>query len=219
MQNKKTMRAILESGFFLGVVSILAACGAGGSGEGEGGGNVTIPVTTGLLQSLTITPSASSVAACSPVNFTATGHYSDNTTANVTASVVWQIDPANSDVAIAHPANGRAVALNAGSATLYAWTGSISASAVLNVTGGNLVSIAITPASATAAAGGTQPYTATATCTGGTADISNMNVWSSSNSAVSTVSALGVATGVVAGSSVISATAGLISASSVLNVQ
>lgn len=219
MQNKKTMRAVLESGFFMGVVSLLAACGAGGGGEGEGGGNVNMPVTTGLLQSLTITPSASSVAACTPVAFTATGHYSDGTSANVTASVVWQIDPANSDVAIAHPANGRAIALNAGSATLYAWTGSISASAVLSVSSGNLSSIAITPASATVAAGGAQPYVGTATCTGGTADISGMNVWSSANSAVATVSALGMATGVAAGSSVINATAGSMSASAVLNVQ
>lgn len=218
MQSKKKTRVVLELGVSLFAISILAACGGGGGEGGEGGGAI-MPSTTGILQSLTITPATSSAAACTPVNFTATGYYSDNTSANVTSIVVWQIDPANSDVAIANATIGQVMGINPGSATVFAWTGNISASAVLNVSSGNLSAIAVTPASATVAVNGTQLYTATATCSTGSADISNMSIWTSGNSAVATVSTSGMATAIAAGSSVVAAVAGPIAGSAVLNVQ
>jgi len=212
------LRNALEAGFCLTVVALLAACGHGGDGGGEGGG-ASMPVTTGLLQSLTIVPAASSAIACSPVQFTATGKYSDNTVIDVTNGVYWQIDPATSDVAIANALNGQIVGIKTGSATVNAWTGQgIAASAVLNVTSGTLNAIAITPASATLAASATQAYTATATCSSGSVDISQMNIWTSGSPAVATISVSGLATAVAAGSSVINATAGTVAASAVLNV-
>ncbi len=214
----KKIRLALEAGFSLAAISLLAACGGGGEGDGHRG--VNMPATIGLLQSLSIAPSSSSVAACSPVQYAATGRYSDNTLVDVTNGVYWQIDPASSDVAIAGAWGGQVVGLKAGSATVTAWTGQgIAASAVLNVTSGSLNSIAVSPASSTIAVAGTQAYVATATCSTGTLDISSMNIWTSSSSVVATVSPTGLATAVAAGSSVIAATAGAASASAVLNVQ
>jgi hypothetical protein len=216
--NVNKLHIAIEAGFALGIVSLLVACGGGG--EGEGGGNVTMPATTGLLQSLTIAPAASSAAACSPVQFVATGKYSDNTVVDVTNGVYWEIDPANSDVAIANVLNGQVVGINPGTATVNAWTGQgIAASAVLNITGGNLTALSISPASATIAAGGGFAYTATATCSTGSLDVSRMNIWTSGTPTVATVTVSGTALASAAGSSVIGATAGTVTASAVLNVQ
>ncbi len=218
------LRITAEVGFPLLVISLLGGClGGSGSEQGSSGG-WTAPVTTGLLQSLTIVPTASSVAACVPVQYTATAYYSDATSRVVTTLVNWEVDPANSGVAIANAASGVFAGIAAGSAVVHAWTGQgIAASAVLNITGGSLNSIAITPASSTLsstiAASGTQAYTALATCSNGTLDIAAMNIWTSSNSGVATVGVSGVATAVAAGSAVISATAGTVAASAILNVQ
>ena len=215
----KQVRGGVELVVCLLVLFVLAACGAGGQSEGDGGGSVTLPPTTGLLLSLTVTQVASSTVACSPVQFVATGHYSDNTSADVTGRVVWQVDPADSLVAIAQANNGRVMGISAGSAVIYAWSGNVSGSAVLDVSSGELTAIAVTPASATLAVGGTQIYSATATCTNGSVDISRMNIWGSDNSAVARVTALGAVTALAPGSSVISATAGAIAASAVVNVK
>jgi uncharacterized protein YjdB len=171
------------------------------------------------LLSLTVSPDASSTVACNPVQYLATGHYSDNTSADVTGRVVWQVDPADSLVAIAQANNGRVMGISAGSAVIYAWSGNVSGSAVLDVSNGALNAIAVTPASSTLAVGGTQIYSATATCTNGSVDISRMNIWGSGNSAAASVSVLGAVTALAAGSSVISATAGSITASAVMNVK
>ncbi len=211
------LRIAFEAGFSLWVISLLVACG-GGAGEG-GGGGATMPATTGLLQSLTITPATSSVAACSPVQYTATGKYSDNTILDVTNGVYWEIDPASSDVAIANAFNGQVVGIKTGTATVNAWTGQgIGASAVLNVTAGSLNSITVTPATTTIAPAGVIAYTATATCSSGSIDISRMNIWTSSSPTVATISVSGLATAVATGSSVINATAGAATASAVLSV-
>jgi hypothetical protein len=215
MMNK--LRITLEAAFFLGTVSLLAACG--GSSESGHNGTVTMPPTTGLLQSLSIAPAASSAAACSPVQYTATGHYSDGTNANVSNGVYWEIDPATSNVAIANALNGQIIGINPGSATVVAWTGQgIAASSVLNVSSDNLNALAITPASSTLAVNGAQAYSALATCSNGSIDVSRMNIWSSGSPAVATISVSGLVKAVAAGSSVIAATAGPVVASAVLNV-
>lgn len=217
----KNMRLTLQLGVSATAIAILAACGGGGEGGRDGGGGgATMPVTTGLLQSLTITPATSSVVACSAVQYAATASYSDGTILDVTNTLQWAIDPASSSVAIANASNGKVMGINAGSATINAWAGRVATSAVLNVSAGNaLTAINVTPASATVAVAATQAYTATATCTVGTVDISTMNIWSSGSASVANISTAGLATGVAAGSSVVSATAGGIAASAVLNVQ
>jgi hypothetical protein len=205
----------VKTAFSVSAISLLAACG----GAGEGGGNVTLPPTTGLLQSLAIAPATSSVAACSNVQYTATGKYSDGTTIDVTHGVYWEIDPATSAVAIANALNGQVVGIKAGSAVVNAWTGGgIAASAVLNISSDFLNAIAISAPSASLSATMTQSYTATATCSNGTVDISGMNIWSSSNPTAATISVSGLAKAVTTGSTTISATAGANVASSVLNV-
>lgn len=213
------LRIAFHSGFFLCAFALLTACG--GDSREDDNGNATMPVTTGLLQSLTITQSPSSAVACSTVQFNATGNYSDNTSVDVTNGVYWEIDPAASDVAIANTLNGQVVGIKPGSATVLAWTGQgIAASAVLNVTSGNLDAITITPAVSSLAVAGSLGYTATATCSNNPSfDISRMNIWASSSPAVANISVSGLATAAATGSTAITATAGAAAASAVLNVQ
>lgn len=203
----------------LSAAALLVACG-GGFESDDDKADTTMPVTSGLLQSLTITPATSSAVACSTVQFNATGHYSDNTSADVTNGVYWEIDAASSGVAIANTMNGQVAGIKPGSATVNAWTGQgIAASAILNVTGGSLDAIAITPAISSLPLAGSIGYVATATCSNNSSfDISRMNIWASSSPAVATISASGFATAVTTGSTAITATAGTVAASAVLNV-
>jgi hypothetical protein len=217
----KNSHSVWEISFFILLISLFGGClgGKSESGDGGGGSTVTFSSSTGVLQSITISPTSSSVSACVPVQYTATAHYSDATTLDVTSSLNWLIHPASSGVAIAAASNGMVMGIAPGSAVVHAWVSSYAASAVLDVSSGSLNSIAITPASSTIAATATQTYTASASCTNGTVDISAMNIWASSSPSVATISTAGVAQAVAAGSSVISATAGVIAASAVLSVQ
>ena len=211
------LRKAPEVLFYLSAITLLVACGAGGDSK-DGGGNVSFPATLGTLVSLQIAPAASSANACSAVQFAASGTYADGSISDVTNLIQWAIDPANSGVAIANASNGQVMGINPGSATVIAYAGIKSASAVLSVTG-SLSAINITPASATVAVSGTQPYTAMATCTNGPSDITSMGIWTSGNSAVASISTSGVATALAVGSSAINAKAGAIAGSAVLNVQ
>jgi len=83
-----------------------------------------------------------------------------------------------------------------------------------------LKSIAVTPASPTVIAGGTQQFTATGTYNdGSTQVITNQVSWSSSATSVATINTSGLATGIAGGSSNITATQGTISGGTTLTVQ
>lgn len=77
---------------------------------------------------------------------------------------------------------------------------------ILGVPAATLVSIAVTPATASVAVGASQQFTATAVYSdNSTSDVSTKAAWSSATSSVGTVSAAGAATGVRTGTTVIAA--------------
>jgi len=81
--------------------------------------------------------------------------------------------------------------------------------ASLTVTQEQLVSIQVTPAAASIAAGTTQKYVATGTYTDGkTQTISRLVAWSSSDTGVATIGTSGLATGVAPGTVTVSASLG-----------
>lgn len=76
-----------------------------------------------------------------------------------------------------------------------------------SVSSNPLVSIAISPSSATIFTGNTAQFTATGTFQdGSTKDVSTLATWSSSSASVATISTSGLATGVAAGSTTLTAT-------------
>ena len=186
-------------------------------GSMRSSGSVTVTAPTATLVSLAVTPASASIAVGSTQQFAATGSYSDGTTKTLTTTVTWT----SSNGAMATiSAGGLATGVAAGSATITATSGSVTASSSLTVTAvaATLKSIAVTPASASIQAGGTQQFAATGTYSDGTTKTLSGVTWVSSTTTVATVSASGVATGVTAGTVTITATSGSVTASSSLTV-
>src|SRR5208337_1168110 len=109
--------------------------------------------------------------------------------------------------------SGLATGVAAGSSTIQATSGSISGSTSLTVTAATVVSIAVTPANPSIAAGQQQPFTATGTYTDGShQNLTSTATWTSSAPSVATISG-GLATALTAGNTTIQATSGSISGS------
>lgn len=78
---------------------------------------------------------------------------------------------------------------------------------ILGIPAATLVSVAVTPATASIAIGATQQLTSTAVYTDGSArDVTATATWTSASTAIATVSAAGVTKGVSAGAAVVTAT-------------
>ncbi len=102
--------------------------------NGHGGGGTIFRVSlTGpvVLQSITVSPAAASIADGQTQQFTATGNYSDGSTTDLTGTATWQ--SSNTTVATVNSA-GLATGLAAGSATITASHDGKSGSAILVVT-------------------------------------------------------------------------------------
>jgi YVTN family beta-propeller protein len=106
---------------------------------------VTAPVT---LQSLSLTPLSPSIVSGATVQFTATGHYSDGSTQNLTSTVSWS---SSLSTVATISSTGLATGAGTGNATITATTGNIFAQTVLTVTGAPppTAMITINPASLT----------------------------------------------------------------------
>jgi len=186
---------------------VLSACGSGGFAPGVGG----------QLKSIVITPSGPSVPLGETQQFTATAHYRDGKTADITASVTWS--SSNTGIATIS-ASGLANTHSTGSVTVSATMSGVTGQGTFTVGDAALVSIAVTPANSQLLLGTLNQFTATGTFTDqSTKDITSTVTWASSNSGVASVNASGVVTTLAVGSLTISATSSSISGSTSANVQ
>ncbi len=180
--------------------------------------SATIVVTAATLSTIAVTPATPSIALFQTQQFVAMGSYSDASSQDVSAIVVWASGTA-ATATIA--AGGLATAAAAGTSVIKATLGAVSGNTTLTVTAATLVSIAVTPANAAwIAPAGTQQFKATGTFTDGTTtDLTTTAAWTTGNASVATVgAATGLATGVAAGSAVITATSGAAAGSATLTV-
>ncbi len=168
--------------------------------QGSVTGSTGLSVTAATLVSIAVTPANGSVAAGSTVQFTATGTFSNNSTQDLTSSVIWS---SSNTTAATINAAGLATGVTSGqSTTISAKQGSITGSTGLSVTAATLVSIAVTPANGSVAAGSTVQFTATGTFSNNsTQNLTSSVIWSSSNTTAATINAAGLATGVTSGQS------------------
>ncbi|TGL63530.1 beta strand repeat-containing protein [Leptospira sarikeiensis] len=181
----------------------------------------TLTVTAAALTSITIAPSPTlSIAKGRTQNFTATGHYTDNSTSDLTTTVTWSsFDQTKATISNASGTNGRLTALQEGSTNISATYNSVtSTDTVVTVTAAVLDSITITPTNSSLAKGYTTQFTANGVYSDATTlDLTAQVTWASSNTASSTISNAsgnqGLATAVAVGTSTISATLGSVSAS------
>lgn len=174
------------------------------------------------VDTVAVSPTTQSVAVGQSAQFTATGSTSHgsnhpSSSTNVTDSVTWTSSaPAVATVS----ASGLATAVSAGTTTITAtmagYTGQISSSATLTVTGtggsngpGNadITTITVIPGSQSVASPNqTSQFIAIgATASGATADLTSQVAWTSSSTAIATITSKGLATGVSQGTSTITA--------------
>ncbi len=153
-----------------------------------------ITVTQAVLQSITIAPATQSTGLGMTQQYTAIASYSDGTTPDVTSLVTW--DSSQPDVASISNSTGTkglATSVKEGTTTITAsLSGVTSNSATLTVTAPTLVSLLVTPISATislATSVSTQQFTATGTLTDGSLqDMTALVTWASSDTTVATIS-------------------------------
>lgn len=165
-------------------------------------GSTTLFVSAATLQSITVSPANPTVNQYLTQQFSAIGHYSNGTT-QVQTSVTWT---SNTPAAATIDSNGLASALAAGTSTITASKGSLSASTLLTVSAVTLQSIAVTPVDPGLAKGFNLQMAATGTFSDASVrDISAQASWTSADAAVAPISGSGLVTALNLGSSLVTA--------------
>lgn len=193
--------------FLFGLIASLAGCG----GTGDSGPSLT---------SISIGPPAATLAKGLTQQFSATGVYSDGSK-RILTSVSW-VTGSTSVVSI-NASTGLATALGVGSTTITASLDGVSGAATLTVTAATLVSIGVTPANVSVAAGLSQQFTATGVYTDNSMqDLTRSVTWTSSSTAVASISTAattdGLATAMGVGTTSITASLNGVSAATQLTV-
>ncbi|MRR58833.1 MAG: ATP-dependent DNA ligase [Deltaproteobacteria bacterium] len=166
-------------------------------------GTTSLTVNGETLRSIAVIPASSSIAKGTTQQFTAIGTFSDDSTLDITQSVVWT-STAPSVAAMSNAPNNEGVAtgMGAGSATINAaLAGVVSTDATLTVTNASLQSITLKPLAPTIAVKTTLQFTATGNFSDSTEqDLTKSVVWGTSNKNIAAISnaagTKGVATGV-----------------------
>ena len=179
-------------------------------------GSTTLTVGSAALVSIAITPATGTVPAGRPLQFYATGTYSDGSTQDLSSLVTWS---SSAPPVATINAAGLASGLIVGSTTITAASGTVQGTAMLTVTSPVLASVAVTPANASIAAGERQQFTATGTYSDGSVqNLTNAATWTSSGPAIASVSPSGAAVALAVGTATISATAGSFTGTASLTV-
>src|SRR5262249_50395563 len=84
-------------------------------------GQTGLTVTPAVLLSITVTPANSTIQILGTVQFTATGHYTDGSTANLTTSVTWaSTNSTTATISNSAGTQGRASGIGLGTTTISA---------------------------------------------------------------------------------------------------
>lgn len=187
----------------VGTYSAQLLCSSAAMGTITGFAQTTVNVIQ--LASISVTPASPQIPAGGSANLTAIGSYSDNSTQNLTSSLVWtakNVDP-NLTMAVATVSGGSVNCVStATTATMAQITATdpnsqVSGSVTVTCLAPTLNSITVNPQSQTIAAGGQLPMTATAGYSfGPTQDVtgSSSTTWTASPSAAATVTGAGIVT-------------------------
>ena len=210
---KSIMRFIISAG-----VLVLTGCGGG-----DGGGLPSQPATCDQVVSIQVAPQQPFLKGVSsdqlPVGvsaqYEATLTYCDGSTKVTTDGVKWSVSNANATIS----ASGVVSTVAVGSVQIIASLDNLVGERTLDISGGTLTGLTITPPSATIPKDLTQSYTAQGTYSdGSTLDVTSLVAWSSSTPTVASINTAGVATGVTEGSTTVTAMLNGQSASASLNV-
>lgn len=203
----------LATGVALGSSDVTASL------DGVTSNTMVLNVTPPQLVSINISAANTSLPVGTTTQFTATGSYSDGSTAALTSQVSWTVLPTGT-TAFAISNTGLASAVSPGSASIQASLSTVTSNTVvLTATAPALVSILAATPRSVLPRGSTVQLTATGTYTDGTTAALTGASWTSSNPASVTISLQGLATAVSQGTATIRASfAGIASNGVVLNV-
>ncbi|PYX25715.1 MAG: ATP-dependent DNA ligase, partial [Acidobacteria bacterium] len=173
------------------------------------------------LTLITISPANPRIAKGTSLKFTATGTFSDGSTATNLSGLSWKSSKPN---IASIRSSGLAHGKKSGAVTIFATASGLTGTATLTVGTGTLVSLAITPATPSVTVGSTQQFTATGSFNDGTTqDITLTTHWSSSSASVATIanapSIGGLATANGSGTATIGGNSGGVTNSATLTVQ
>lgn len=150
--------------------------------------DASLLVGDATLTAITIIPEEATVARGTTVQFQAEGTYSDDTTLDITDIVAWQSSADHIGIVSDGLAEGVAPGQAEISASFDVDGDTISATALLTVTNAVIVSISITPANSTIAAGASQQFTATGRFSDNSEqEITGLATWLSTNNTVGTI--------------------------------
>ena len=181
-------------------------------------GTAAVTVSPATLISVAVKPNPLNLPLLITSPLAATGTYgvagdpSSQFTQDVTTSATWTVaDSSIATVGNSATTAGEVTGTKVGSTIVTATLSGISGSTTVTVNQATLLSIAVTPATASVTAGTSQPFTATGSYDNNTTtDLTTMATWSSSNIAVAEVSnaagSNGVAATLVRGTATITAT-------------
>jgi uncharacterized protein YjdB len=143
-----------------------------------------------VLLTITVSPTAVSVAAGDTEQFSATGHYSDLSTKNLTDGVTWSTSSSSTATISNIPGSqGLATALSTGVTTVTATDGSIFGVAALTVLPAVLIAVTVSPSVTSIPLGETAPFNATGHYSdGSTQNLTKTVTWATSSATVATVS-------------------------------
>jgi hypothetical protein len=176
-----------------------------------------------ILSSIAVGPASPSIqtgTTNNTVQMTVFGTNNDGSTTS-NPSVSWTITPTS---VATISSGGLVTSVSTGTATVTATANqnpSITGTQTVTVTVGCIQSIVITPSVASISVGGTpntQVYKANATTCNSVVDITNVAIWTSSNTSIATIAG-GTATAVAQGTTIINAkSGGIVSNNATLNV-
>jgi hypothetical protein len=180
----------------------------------SGSTNLTVPAP--VLVSITLSPQTLAMPLGTTQQFDAVGTYSDGSTQDLTSTATWTSSSASATVNTA----GLATAAAVGSSTIQASSGSQSGSATVTVGSPALVSLVLTPSTATVAFGASQQYQVIGTYTDGSSQNLTSSVgWFAVPATTASVSNGGLVVGLGQGNAVITAASGTIASTAALTVQ
>ncbi len=161
----------------------------------SGSTSVTVPAPS--LVSITLSPQPLAMPLGTTQQLDAVGTYSDGTTQDLTSTATWTSSSSSATVNGA----GLAVAAAVGTSTIQASSGSESGSATVTVGSPALVSLSVTPSTATVALGLSQQYGVIGTYTdGSTQNLTNAVTWSVVPQASASINSAGLMTAIRQGS-------------------
>ena len=187
---------------------------------GNVSGGTSFTVTPALLQSVTVSPQNVLMTNGTTYQLTATGHYSDSSSPNISSAATWS----STDSTIASVDNtGVVTGRKAGTVSITASLNGVSDSTTLTVANHTLQTIIVTPVNPTVNVGQITQFSATGYFADGTTqDLTKSAHWSTSSANVATInsgqSGGGLATPKAAGTVTITATFSGVSGSTSLTI-